>query len=140
MIRRLFVPLYNCFGTFGFVLLGLSFLPNKHTVDIHLHDTYYIIGADLIFIFLGCFSLLIWMIYQLFKKRQYSSLLTNLHTVVTFGCVIFLFCYANSGTPRRYMDFSAYRFLDSAVSLTMLTFLSAQLLFLFNIIAGLLKR
>jgi heme/copper-type cytochrome/quinol oxidase subunit 1 len=140
MIQRLFRPLYNCFGTVGFVLLGLSFLQHRQTIDIHLHDTYYVIGVDFICIVLGLFFLLLWMTYQLFKKRLYSQLLTNIHVIVTFFCSAFWFVQAYTGTPRRYIDYSTFNSISGVFSFVILLFLAAQLLFLFNIIAGLFKR
>ncbi|HEX8315730.1 MAG TPA: hypothetical protein VF609_12090 [Flavisolibacter sp.] len=140
MIRRLFVPLYNCFGTAGFVLLGLSFLQHRQTIDIHVHDTYYVIGVDFICIVLGCFFLLLWMTYQLFKKRLYASLLTNIHVIVTFVCIALLFVQAYAGTPRRYVDYSTFSSVNRIIPFVILLLLAAQFLFLFNIIAGLFKR
>ncbi|HUC81949.1 MAG TPA: hypothetical protein VMR70_13595 [Flavisolibacter sp.] len=140
MLQKLFVPLYNCFGTAGFTLLGLSFLPIHRTVDIHLHDTFYVLGPDFVFIVLGCFFLFLWMLYSLFKRHLFARYLTNIHTLVTFGCIVMLFAGIYNLTSKKYLDYSLYNSGNHLLFAVVLLFFVAQLLFLFNVIAGLLKR
>jgi heme/copper-type cytochrome/quinol oxidase subunit 1 len=140
MIQRLFLPLYNCFGTFGIVLLGLSFLRYQQTLDLHIHDTYYVIGLDFVCVLFGTTFLFFWIIYQLFRKRVLSTFLTNFHTLVTLGCIALLFVQPYALTLRNHLDYSLINSFNRLLAFTLLLLAIAQLLFLFNIIAGLFKK
>ena len=67
LIGKFFLPVYNCLGTAGVLLLLLSFLPNHWSADFHFHDSYFVISSNIIKQWLSYFLLLLWAIYFLMQ-------------------------------------------------------------------------
>jgi heme/copper-type cytochrome/quinol oxidase subunit 1 len=117
-------------------------------VDIYLHDTYFVIGRYFLTGWLGTFIAVEAFIYLLTSAfRQWKALhRTHIYTMVlvTAG-VFFLLAYGGINGGARYYDYSTvYGTLNSPwvsiVSLiTVLAFLTGQLAFLINIIAGFIR-
>ncbi len=89
----------------------LSLFVNS-ALDIHVHDTYYVITHQ--FSFISYFVLFIWILYVMTHSILYSKKLTGIHIITTVLCSVGLTIipYFNSegfaGMPRRYFDYSNF--------------------------------
>jgi len=135
-----------------FVLASFFILKQNNSVDIHLHDTYFVIGHTHILWFLAILALFVWTLYLFTNKILYSKALSWTHIIITILTLLFFaltLFYGDSfmnPTPRRYYEFSNWNSLDNyntftkAISLTSFGLLFGQLIFIINFIAGLFKR
>lgn len=135
------IGVITLFGTGG---LGGIFLGNA-TADIHLHDTYFVVGhfhfmiggVTLLALFAGT--------YYWFPKmfgRMMNETLGKVHfwlTLVSFYAVFFGMHFLGlGGMPRRYYDFSKFTFLEGLrgpqvfISAGAFVLGAAQLVFLLN--------
>jgi len=138
----------------GILLIATSFfiLKGNNTVDLHYHDTYFVIAHTHVFWLLAIGAFVLWTIYLLTEKRLYSKTLSWLHITITILMLLMLAIslYLKQGqselTPRRYSEYGDW---DSFMNLTrydkilfiaIAFILIAQLFFVFNFIIGLFKR
>jgi hypothetical protein len=96
--------------------------------------------------------LFVWTLYLITDKILYSKALTWTHviiTVLTLAFVILILFFANDlyhPTPPRYYDynnwnsFKAYDMYNNTIANIIAILLIGQIIFIVNLIAGLLKR
>lgn len=146
---------YNLLLFTAILILLTSFFTADNTLDIHLHDTFIIFNLkQSLWIFI--IALLLFWLLNLFTKRfLISKLLTNLHVLFLTGAslayMIISFYAKNNynglgGMPRRYYDhsswnnFSMYTNLSNIILLSALLFALGILLYLVNLITGIIKK
>ncbi|RFZ89883.1 hypothetical protein D0C36_24235 [Mucilaginibacter conchicola] len=140
---------FELFGLCAVVLFILSLVPFKQSSDINFHDTYFVFSIRSLFISCTVLFLFIWMLYLLTNKMSLSSKLSWIHTLATISTIAFLLMLPSgiislNDSPKRYYAFAEA---EQASFLNITTFYSAmaiilivaQLLFLINIGAGLIK-
>jgi cytochrome c oxidase subunit I len=135
-----------------FVLASFFVLNQNNSVDIHLHDTYFVIAHAHIFWLLAILALLVWTLYLAANKFLFSKALTWAHVIVTiltlilFALTLYVGDSLSNLKPRRYYDYSswnsfgAYGKYTKAIGITLSILISGQIIFLINFIAGLFKR
>ncbi|MBX2922024.1 MAG: cbb3-type cytochrome c oxidase subunit I [Chitinophagaceae bacterium] len=141
----------------GFVSMFISggltgiFLGNS-TLDIHLHDTYFVIAHFHIVMGVSAFMGMFAGIYHWFPKmygRYMNNTLGYIHFWVTLVCAYVIFWPMHyegfAGMPRRYYDYSNWESFKQFVELNkvisfaaILSFL-VQLMFIFNFIYSIFK-
>ena len=134
-------PPYILLFIVGVALLLISIFPNDRTIDIHLHDTVFIIAAQQIQIGLGTLRLFLWIVYSLLQKFFLFKILIWIHIVITVLFLIFLVIVPyteSSDSPRQYND--AHYFFVKFTTAFSFVWLVTQLLFIFNILAGLIIK
>jgi heme/copper-type cytochrome/quinol oxidase subunit 1 len=137
----------------GLVLVLISFfLDQSKTVDIHVHDTYYVIAQGHVFIFFAFIVLVLWFLYLLTKKFLYSKSLTWTHVIITLFPLLFLLFLLNFGSdiinprPRCYLDYSNWNKFNAYnrdmrwISYITIALLLGQIIFIVNLIIGIVKR
>lgn len=130
----------------GLLIAVLSFFVSAKTLDVHLHDTYYIISLPTIYGLLAGVLFLYALLYWWTGRIAYSPVLTWTHIVLTLLLVLFaatapLWLKAVeqgfSPDPFRAAE-QQWRFQRKASTFA-LVLLSGQLLFFINLIAGLVR-
>ena len=134
----------------GFVLVLAAFLLGQdNTVDIHVHDTYFVIAQGYFFILLAFAAWILWILYLLTRKILHSKSLTWIHVIITILLLLLLLFLVNFGAdplPRRYLDFNNLFVFNRdhqnrgwiAYSFCALVF--AQITFIVNLMIGIFKR
>jgi cytochrome c oxidase subunit 1 len=134
----------------GFVSMFISggltgiFLGNS-TLDMHLHDTYFVIAHFHIVMGISAFLGMFAGIYHWFPKmfgRFLNTTLGNLHFWITLVCAYIIFWPMHyegfAGMPRRYYDYSNWESfkdfveLNKVISFAAILSFAAQLMFVFN--------
>ncbi len=124
-----------CFGLINMLILGDS------TIDIHLHDTYFVIAHFHIAIAVAFCLLIISGLYyvvpRLSGRRVYYSL-GVFHFICTAGGAIVIFWPMHYegvvGGPRRYYDYSAWESFRQFISINPTISTVSALLFLAQIV------
>src|SRR5882724_7692343 len=141
----------------GFVSLFISggltgiFLGNS-TLDIHLHDTYFVIAHFHIVMGVSGFFGMFAGVYHWFPKmfgRYMNTTLGYVHFFITFAGAYLIFWPMHyegiAGMPRRYYDYSAWESfkhfagVNSFISIVAMIVFFTQLLFVFNIVYSIFK-
>ncbi|MEO8769891.1 MAG: hypothetical protein ABI402_07395 [Ferruginibacter sp.] len=134
------------------IFLLLSFFMTRQSLDIHLHDTYFIIGFKHIFWFFTLLTLVIWIMYKITNHFLFSKILTWIHIIITILALLTVVLDMLSGSnllkpsARHYYDISnatsfKWDFKYNALFFSgIFALLFAQLFYIINFIGGLLKR
>jgi len=141
----------------GFVSLFISggltgiFLGNS-ALDIHLHDTYFVVAHFHLIMGISSFFGMFAGIYHWFPKmfgRFMNNTLGYIHFVITFVGAYLIFWPMHyeglAGMPRRYFDYSSWQGfsqfadLNVFISIVVIIVFFAQLLFIFNFFMSMYK-
>lgn len=141
----------------GFVSLFISggltgiYLGNA-ALDIHLHDTYFVIAHFHLVMGVSAFFGMFAGVYYWFPKmfgRMMNNTLGYIHFFATTICAYLIFWPMHyegfAGMPRRYYDYSAWESfkqfhdLNSFITIAAVVAFIAQLLFVFNFFASIFK-
>lgn len=144
---------YNLLLLTGLLFVVSSFIlfDQSSTIDIHLHDTYFIVAHKQIFWLLAVLAFIIWIIYLSISSLLYSKTLMWIHIYITIISLIFiglsLFFDESifNPTPRSYYDFSDWN--SSGVSeafskisnVSIIVLLLVQIVFIVNFLLRMLK-
>lgn len=150
-------------GKHPYHLLPLAAIPflvifltwNKATLDLHLHDTYFIIPARLLVLAPIAYLLIIWCIYLATRKFLFSRKLIWVHVIFAIVLLWFIFAFPylihtnllSGDRPRRYYDFNEWNYYPFRSALPSYLFrifflllLLGQLILPINLIMGLFKK
>ena len=141
---------YHLFLPAAVLTLVTSLFFKGDMLDVHLHDTYFVVSLSFIYWFFIALLLILWALYFLTSSVSYSFMLVRISTFTSILCVaVLLFLLSKDlqlsptplhhyyfGTWERYtlFDINAYFFLT-----VVLVFLVAQLCFLINVVIGLIR-
>jgi heme/copper-type cytochrome/quinol oxidase subunit 1 len=133
------------------VLASFFVFKQNNSVDIHFHDTYFIIAHTHVFWLLAIVALFVWVLYWMTNKLLYSKKLTWVHVVVTvvalllFACSFLLGNNLMNPTPRRYYEpgnwsaFNDYYTFSNAIGVAILALLFGQVIYILNLLVGLVR-
>jgi len=143
---------YNLFLPGGLLLLFVSVFIHAKTLDINLHDTYFVISMGYLCWIFCVIQILLWGLYKLFTPILFSIQLIWTHILVTIltldGIVLFSWWAIEfyNPRPRRYIDYTHWdtfktgQYTREVIVLVLTIFILTQLIFVINIIQGLLKK
>lgn len=141
---------FQLFLVTAILLFVFSFITWGRNLDIHLHDTYFVISTIFFVWTLGIVFLLVWTVYKLTSKILYKRFLTWFHVLVTIFILIALLT-ANfwhnkliPPIPRDFVSFETFQAdteREAKVILPLVVLFSlGQLAFIINIMVGLAKK
>lgn len=134
------VRTFKVFAVVGALLLAASFLFSGRTVDIHLHDTYFIVAVNHLLFLIGCYLCLTGCGYWLLRNLLISPLLLWMHGGVLLPALALLMAaLVLQYGPRPSVDFISYSRSQYMLQLALVAFLVAQLLFLGNVVVGVVR-
>lgn len=144
---------YNFLLIAAMIVLVLSAVGTSSIIDIHFHDTYFILPGRMGMWIATFILVFLWTLYLLSKQILYSITLTWIHVIGTITCVSAIIWLMDllavtglAGTPRRYYavnDDPVYKFFNSptdAMNFLLGLLLLIQLFFLLNITSGAYKK
>lgn len=134
------------------ILTSLILLKKDSIIDIHLHDTYFVVDIRYVFWFLAILSLFVWILYFLTHKILYSKAFTWIHIIVTILTLMsissILYYVGNISTSefRHLYDFSSWEVIKSynqytkAIAISLSVLILGQVIFIVNFTTGLFRR
>jgi len=138
-------PYHLLFWT-ALVLVVLSvFIDNRSTIDVHAHDTYFVLSKKMVLWAFAVLAFVLWLFYWLAAGLMLSRSLIWMHLVLTIGGLVCL--SITTLLVERFIDFGIWRLgfktASSASGFTTwsgLVLVVCQLLFVFNFLAGITRR
>lgn len=132
---------------FSIIVLTLDLTADKNTIDINVHDTYFVIAKFHIWVLLTLFLGMLTCVYFILHKmnRQTNSILTFIHYLLTLVPLIVIPLCGNfvQNTPRRYYPTTTEDVFDNGTtSITNIYFILllalgiGQLIFIVNILTS----
>jgi len=127
--------LYSILLFIGFSIIGID-----STIDIQLHDTYFVIASFHFGIVFSIFSGLIGFIYWLTRKIRLVNWMTAFHVVTTI--LTFVLIIITSLIFKRVIEenFHAYLILNQIIFVLILTAILSQIIFMVNLVYSLIKN
>jgi heme/copper-type cytochrome/quinol oxidase subunit 1 len=129
------------------ILLILSFF-QKQTIDIHVHDTYYVIAKSHFYLMMAFITGLLWLFYLATRTIIFSKTLSWIHIICTILSIGFFLWLLNSGnnlpasSQGGYLDLSMWNSFNDhgkhmqLIKYLIVVFFMGQLLLFINSIAG----
>ena len=123
-----------------FFLFGLSIIGWDNTIDIQLHDTYFVIASIHIGVLFSIYLGIIGIIYWLIRKKTLVDWMTVIHvviTILTFALIIItglIFQKTIEG------DFETFRTVNQILFVVILIALLSQLMFIINLAFGSIRN
>ncbi|MET3499261.1 cytochrome c oxidase subunit 1 [Mucilaginibacter rubeus] len=123
----------------------ISFLFTNGSLDINLHDTYFVISYPVVYRLIALILILIWTIYTLAMNALPSLWLSWAHILITTTVVILLLSkqihfIGLDGVPRRYYAVSEFQKKQQGALIMTAAFILGQLLFIINLTMGIVKK
>lgn len=139
---------YNLFLVTIVFLAVLFFAPLPNSLDINMHDTYFVISTKIAIALFIILCLVFWLIYFVTKRFRLIKTLTWIHVIATLVFIVAFFKAISHalglyGLPRRYYAFEQHPLQPPNFApyiIVTVIFLTAQLLFIVNIVYGIIKR
>jgi heme/copper-type cytochrome/quinol oxidase subunit 1 len=128
-------------------LLSIAVINPSAAIDIHTHDSYFIIAIQHIFWLVALVAICFWIMYFIFRKLIFSNNLTWIHVVVTSIALLILLLLVTGQIGNGFSgycdinNFELNNILSQHYMLVLITgiLLLAQLLFALNIFIGAFK-
>lgn len=142
--------IYNLFWLVALIILVIGLIQTQNedtTLDINIHDTYFVIAHFYVALFLSLAYYLIglgYWIVQKVMKRKLIKVLTIIHSVILNGS--FIVYWLVIGYSKAFVDtpfplFDNYQLINQTlVILTVLILLIGQPIYIINLIIGILKK
>lgn len=125
------------------ILLMLGFLVGRETVDINLHDAYYVITRNHLYWLISILLVLFFLIYLLFDKAKinFGHLFSKVHIFRTLISVIgLLFPYSLIFNKAEFPLYDYSLYINLSMTISILVFLMLQILFIIIIFVSLIKK
>lgn len=146
---------YNLLLLTAILILIASFFTSGQILDIHLHDTMFVITIEYVFGLLIILLLLFWILHWATRRFLFSKALIWIHVIASALSSLFLavaLLYAEdrnkelAGMPRRYIDKEDWQmagnpdYLRDGMTIAVLLLIAGFLIYFINLIMGLVKK
>jgi hypothetical protein len=145
---------YNLLLLTAILILIASFFTSGQILDIHLHDTMFVITIEYVFGAIIILLLLFWVFHLATKRLLFSKTLMWIHVIISAAASLFLvvFLYVEdrnkelAGMPRRYLDSKDWQmtrqhdYLAEGMTIAVLLLIAGFLIYFINLIMGLVKK
>lgn len=121
-------------------LIGLSIIGWKNTIDIQLHDTYFVIASIHIGVLFSIYLGVIGIIYWLIRKKKLVDWMTVLHVIFTISTFALIITTGLIFQKVIESDFEIFRTVNQILFVVFLIALLSQLIFITNLIIGLIRN
>ena len=125
------------------ILFMLGFLVGRETVDINLHDTYYVLTRNHLFWLISILLVLFFLIYLLFDKAKinFGHLFSKVHIFGTLISVLgLLFPYSLIFSKAKFPLYDYSLYINLSMTISILVFLMFQILFIIVIFVSIIKK
>ena len=138
---------HNLLALTGSLYFIVSFFFFNQTMDIHLHDTYFIIALTYLLRFLAGSLLLFWLLYKVLYKYLLSGFLSWTHIISTLIATILILTF-NNWSEEIYStkgfvslnDLKQFQRYNTILSMLTVILAAGQFIFLINLLGGLVKK
>ncbi len=138
---------FELFGLAAVLMFILWLIPTKASLDVNLHDSYFVFSSASLFYVLTTTFLFIWLIYLVSDRILFSKILTWAHTILTIltSALLLIFITFNDMIPgtRGYYAYNEGQnpvwVLIAIYGGLFITLGLSQLILVFNLLAGLIK-
>ena len=128
------------------IILLVGVLGGDHTIDLNVHDTYFVISnfhlALLISVVFGLISIGYWLIIKL--RGQLSSWLSLVHIILTVGGFIILWIgniiFSQSILDSAIPSIDGIRTQNLIIAVLLIVIIIGQLVYPINLLIGLIRR
>ncbi len=141
---------YQLFLLAALFLFVFSFLTRENSVDIHLHDTMFVISTRYIIWALAIIFILAWAVYKLTNEILWTKYLSWFHVVSTLFILAMLLTirvWHDKLLPPIERDFTSWQTYQEDLEREMkvylpiaILFLAAQAAFMINLLVGAIKK
>ncbi len=121
------------------VILILTLFGKEGAFDLQLHDTYLVTSTWHVAILFAFLLSLLGVIYWLLRNYKLVPGLSKIHVITTLISLIGIILISIQQTVSRAEDFELFRRINSIGIILILALIFAQLLFMTNIIVGLIR-
>lgn len=139
---------------YGFTALicGLSaFFIHSNSLDIAIHDTYFVIAESHLWLGLTLLFILFFGISLTFEllRKSMNRILSAIHYLLTTGSLVSICLLLQKPEPQRYYDYSVYADFNQTATdyewttsmvLILSIFFAAQFIFILNLLLSLFKK
>lgn len=123
------------------LILVIAFIryDSESVIDINVHDTYFVIHHLIITELIAGLLFIEGILYWIFQKanRKLNKMLTKVHLIVTIGGIMI---YPIIISLLGWNNENSHEVLNIVWAMLILVILFAQILFILNLLTGLLKR
>lgn len=144
---------FNLLLPTAMLVLICSIVTSDETFDLNLHDTYLVVAHAHFLWITTMFLFVLWVLYFFTYRFLFSKTLTWIHVASLTGAVIFCLAFwvysgnvgGLAGKPRMYLDermmgeYFLYDQLTSAIGICLALILLGIVLYLINLILGLIR-
>lgn len=144
------IKIYNLFWLIGLVILMIGLVQNRiedTTLDINIHDTYFVISHFYVALFLSLAYYLTglgYWIVQKAMKRKLINVLTIIHSVILNGSFLVYWLvigYSKVFLETRFPLFDNYQLInETLLILSILILLVGQPIYIINLTIGIFKK
>jgi hypothetical protein len=133
---------YSVLGMIGLLLFLISFLVPFQSVDVHVHDNYYVFEMSYAFRNIACSLLVLFTICIFLQQKFYSAVLSWIHVVLTIltaaVCIFFLYRASEAYRPN-FSNWTSFQTNNNIIAITLIIFFSAQVFLIVNLVVGVFR-